>query len=229
MTVRRVVTPNRFIGSSTDTKPTQATNPKVRTGDTFYEYQDGIIVRKWITYDGTTWVETDVDIASSTVSALPMLGQPELRHDNEGWGQWEDKALQAKFKDSYDTNRHFRYGNWAVHLNGGPQASGESWASVSVPINDMKVSDVESIAYDWYAHQAGSSHILDIGPNLVFSAYDPTDHKKRVDFNTYAVDNNLLADDGLPNRPIEAGIYNYIMTSTDATERVYWYGNNTPN
>ena len=157
----------------------------------------------------------------------PDFGQPEIRCDNEGWGQWESKALQAKYKDSYDTNRQFRYGNWAVHLNGGPQASGESWASVSVPVNDLKVADIHSIAYDWYAHQLGTAHILDIGPNLVFSAYDPNDHAKRVDFNTYAVDNNIFMSDGLANRPVEAGWYKYEMTDKDATERVYWYGNNT--
>lgn len=156
-----------------------------------------------------------------------LFGQPEIRCDNEGWGQWESKALQAKFKDSYDTNRQFRYGNWAVHLNGGPQASGESWASVSVPVNELKVSDIESIAYDWYAHQLGTSHILDIGPNLVFSAYDPGDHSKRVDFNTRPIDNNIFMDDGAANRPIEAGWYKYLMTDHDATEIVFWYGNNT--
>lgn len=156
-----------------------------------------------------------------------LFGQPEIRCDNEGWGQWESKALQAKYKDGYDTNRHFRYGNWAVHLNGGPQASEESWASVSIPVNELKVKDITSIAYDWYAQYNGSSHILDIGPNLVWSAYDPNDHAKRVDFNTYAVDNAVFMDDGLVNRPVEAGWYKFKMTSTDVTERVYWYGNNT--
>ena len=155
------------------------------------------------------------------------VGQPEIRCDNEGWGQWENKALQAKFKDSHDINRHFRYGNWAVHLNGGPQASEESWAAISIPVKEMKVSDITSISYDWYAQYNGSAHILDIGPNLVFSAYDPDNHAARVDFNTYAIDNNIYMADGLANRPIEAGWYKYIMTSTDATEKVFWYGNNT--
>jgi hypothetical protein len=90
----------------------------------------------------------------------------------------------------------------------------------------MKVSDITSIAYDWYAQYNGSVHILDVGPNLVFSAYDPTDHSKRCDFNTYAVDNAIFMADGLVNRPVEAGWYKYEMTSTDTTERVYWYGDN---
>lgn len=155
-----------------------------------------------------------------------LFGQPEIRCDNEGWGQWERKALQAKSKDSHDINRHFRYGNWAVHLNGGPQASEESWAAVSFAVNEMPVKDIKSIAYDWYAAYNGSAHILDVGPNLVFSAYDPTDHSHRVDFNTYAVDNAIFMDDGLVNRPVEAGWYRFIMTDTDASERVYYYANN---
>jgi len=52
MTVKRIVTPNKFIGVSTDTKPTQATNPRVRDGDTFLEWDTGNL---YITYDGTNW------------------------------------------------------------------------------------------------------------------------------------------------------------------------------
>lgn len=55
MTVQRIVTPNRFIGKSSDTKPTEATHPgRVRIGDTFYERDTGLL---FITYNGTDWVE----------------------------------------------------------------------------------------------------------------------------------------------------------------------------
>ncbi len=64
MTVRRIVTPNRFIGASGDTKPTQATNPRVRDGDTFYEQDTGLLS---ITYDGTNWVEkVDPSLSAGT-------------------------------------------------------------------------------------------------------------------------------------------------------------------
>lgn len=53
MVVRRIVTPNRWVGLSTDTKPTQAVTPSVRVGDTFYERDTGVLS---ITYDGTNWV-----------------------------------------------------------------------------------------------------------------------------------------------------------------------------
>jgi len=206
-------------------------DPTFKTGLKPSENVLGLALRKHIpsiiTDDKEDYNAASLDRYGGVRQAQWLFGQPEIRCDNEGWGQWERKALQAKFKDSYDTNRHFRYGNWVVHLNGGPQASEESWASVSIPVNELKVSDIKSIAYDWYAHYNGSSHILDIGPNLVFSAYDPDDHSKRVDFNTYAIDNNIFMSDGLANRPVEAGWYKYIMTNEDATERVYWYGNNT--
>jgi len=53
MTVKRIVTPNKFVGASTDTKPTMTAYPgRVRVGDTFYEHDTGLL---YITYDGTNW------------------------------------------------------------------------------------------------------------------------------------------------------------------------------
>ena len=54
MTVARIVTPNKWMGLSTDTKPTMATNSRARIGDTFYEWDTGEL---FISYDGTNWVE----------------------------------------------------------------------------------------------------------------------------------------------------------------------------
>lgn len=212
MAVRTIAQPRKYIGLSTDTKPTEASNSAVREGSTFYEYDTNLL---YITHDGTSWVLKE-DITNADAW---RFGQPELRHDNEGWGQWENKALQAKFKDSYDTNRQFRYGNWAVHLNGGPQASEESWASVSIPVNEMTVASLVRMEYTWYNHVTGTGHIGYIAPNFVWSAYDKDDHSKRVDFNTYAVDNGGYNP--------TAGWHEFLITNTDATERVYWYGNNT--
>lgn len=52
MAIKRLVTPGRFIGLSTDTKPTDGAT-SVRPGATFYEYNTGVF---YITYDGTNWV-----------------------------------------------------------------------------------------------------------------------------------------------------------------------------
>ena len=51
MTVKSLQAIIRFIGLSTDTKPTS-----VSIGSTFYEYDTK---RMWITYDGTLWVVKD--------------------------------------------------------------------------------------------------------------------------------------------------------------------------
>lgn len=53
MATYRVVAPGRFIGASTDTKPTRANESQVVPGATFYEYDTG---NMYITYDGTNWV-----------------------------------------------------------------------------------------------------------------------------------------------------------------------------
>lgn len=53
MTVKRIVSPNKWIGLASDTKPTQSTDSRVRDGDTFYEYDTDLL---WVTYDGATWV-----------------------------------------------------------------------------------------------------------------------------------------------------------------------------
>ncbi|KKN72889.1 hypothetical protein LCGC14_0405930 [marine sediment metagenome] len=53
MAVRIIAQPRKFIGLSTDTKPTQALSSSVREGSTFFEYDTGAL---YITYDKTNWV-----------------------------------------------------------------------------------------------------------------------------------------------------------------------------
>ncbi len=47
MTVKLIATKSRYIGLSTDTKPTG-----VPVGSTFYEYNTS---NRFVTYDGTNW------------------------------------------------------------------------------------------------------------------------------------------------------------------------------
>lgn len=54
MAVKRIATPNKWVGAASDTKPTMALYPgRVRVGDTFYERDTDLL---YITYDGTNWV-----------------------------------------------------------------------------------------------------------------------------------------------------------------------------
>jgi len=69
MAIKRLVTPERFVGLSTDTKPTDGAT-SVRPGATFYEYDTNILQ---ITYDGTTWAkktESTTTKVSLTTKAL---------------------------------------------------------------------------------------------------------------------------------------------------------------
>jgi len=55
MAVLKTVTTHRFIGSSSETKPTNVVGADpVPQGSTFYEWDTGVL---YITYDGTNWVD----------------------------------------------------------------------------------------------------------------------------------------------------------------------------
>lgn len=64
MAVKRIVTPNKWTGASTDTKPTQATDARVRDGDTFLEHDTGNL---YTTYDGTNWVVKPSEVVRKTI------------------------------------------------------------------------------------------------------------------------------------------------------------------
>ena len=66
MTAIRIVTPNRWIGG-TGEQPTEAAIPRVRIGDTFYDYDTGLW---YITYDGTNWVSKDDPTSGHDITGL---------------------------------------------------------------------------------------------------------------------------------------------------------------
>lgn len=67
---------HRYLGLSTDTKPTKATHD-TPAGSTFYEYDTGIM---YITYDGTNWVvkgeQPIASIATATTGAIAKAVNP---------------------------------------------------------------------------------------------------------------------------------------------------------
>ncbi len=65
-TPERIVAPNRFIGVSTDTKPSEGSGVQVSPGATFYEYDTGNL---FITYDhGSNWKIKDELPKTKTVT-----------------------------------------------------------------------------------------------------------------------------------------------------------------
>lgn len=152
---------------------------------------------------------------SRDTGAWPTIGAIELRANNSGWALWERVARQAKYWMGTDLNRQFRHGPWAIHMNGGAQASGEDWASVQIPINEMPLIDLDEIQFNYYKFLAGTAAVGATGPNIVLSAHDPADHDETVDINTTASQ----------SRPVTAGWHEITMNA--ATDAMFYYGTAT--
>lgn len=142
------------------------------------------------------------------------VGPIELRADNEGWALWEKVARNAKYIYGTDLNRQFRQGPWAVHLNGGEQSSGEDWASVHIPVNEIKITDLDEFMFTYYKFLSGTDDLGIWAPNIVISVHDPTNHDARADINIYAVNAGAVT----------AGWHETIMNS--ATTAMFYWGNN---
>ena len=69
MAVKRIVTPERFVGLSTDSKPTDGAT-SVRPGATFLEYDTNVL---YITHDGTNWVVKSASIDKTIETELKII------------------------------------------------------------------------------------------------------------------------------------------------------------
>jgi len=158
--------PSRYIGASTDTKPTEALN-SISPGTTFYEYDTGAM---FITYDGTNWVEkTDpISAPSATVSPDPMYGDPVLFSGGNGKALWENGW-------HYGASSRAASG-FAARLIGGKQSSWNDFAQVKIPINNMKMQDFNSMSWTYWMENTEA-----FGVNVVIHAHDPTDYDKEIE------------------------------------------------
>ena len=70
MTVYRITSPKKYIGLSTDTKPTTEIPP----GSTFFEYDTGVL---YVCYDGTLWAaKSSVSFLQATTIDLQQVAGP---------------------------------------------------------------------------------------------------------------------------------------------------------
>ncbi|KKL11276.1 hypothetical protein LCGC14_2547440, partial [marine sediment metagenome] len=144
-----------------------------------------------------------------------MFGPIQLRADNSGWARWERTARQAKFFLGTDLNRQFRYGPWAIHLNGGPQAAGEDWASIQIPVDNMPMEDLWKIQWNYYKFLAGTADVGGVSMNLVISTMDPDNPESRADISQQAGH----------GAPITAGWHTDTLLP-GTTKYMFWYGDN---
>ncbi len=160
--------PSRFIGASTDTKPTNATH-QISVGTTFYEYDTGSM---YITHDGTNWVikqnQTTLVDADTGVSA-DMFGQPTVFSHNNSRANWE--------RGRWDVSTHQKGStDYVANLVGGLQTNGISAAGVSIPVDDMLVSEFDEAQWSYFL-DAAHAH----GVNIVLWAHDPDVPSRRVE------------------------------------------------
>jgi len=166
-------------------------------------------------------VKEQLDLMRDNVAAAQRIiptwkfGQPEIRCDNRGWGKWERVARNAKYIMGADANRQFRHGEWAIHLNGGAQASGEDWASIWIPVNDIPLKDFTEFAFNYYRFLDGTADSGYRPPNFVITTRNPDDHDERAD---------ITQDIAWGGTMTEGWHENTLAPTT--TAKLFWYGNN---
>ncbi|KKN22969.1 hypothetical protein LCGC14_0909720 [marine sediment metagenome] len=162
MAVRIVAQPRKYIGLSTDTKPTEASSSAVREGSTFYEYDTELI---YITYDGTNWVLKGD--ASAGISWL--FGEPTLIAGNRGDAVWSKPGISPYYQKSGT--------GWLANLYGGVQGTnGNDFAALYISVNDLPTPAFTSALWTYYMSAAEV-----YGINMVIWLHDPTDNDKRVE------------------------------------------------
>lgn len=153
----------------------------------------------------------------SQSNALPTIstwsfGKPTLRSYNNASAEW------ANYADTGGENS-VRYGSYVAKLTGGTQAGYASKAGVYFPVNKMKLTDITSLLYAWYADATEA-----INPFLAMHVYDPNDPEIRADIN---YSNGAGGGTGVP--AITSGWHDYEMVPGSSSDTTYpqwfWYGN----
>lgn len=158
---------HRYIGLSTDTKPTIADPlglPPPTVSSTFLEYDTDLM---FITYDGTNWVEK-----SQVVKVSSPFGEPTLIASLNSDAVWSRGSVSPLFQKSTT--------GWLANLYGGVQ-SGDDFAALCIPADEMKLPNLVSALWTYYMTAAES-----FGVNMVIWAHDPDDPSKRVEITQLA-------------------------------------------
>lgn len=195
---------HRYIGASSDTKPTKATHDTPQ-GSTFYEYDTGLM---WITYDGVNWVEKETTVKISPLGGKGVnaatFGKPVL--------QWlKNNGTESNGRAKW-VREWGRYGQWTAKLSPGIQSSGDDYASVSFTVNNMPLADLESIEY---IYRMGATELC--APNIAIHVFDPDDTDNRADITLSHTHDDLGKGAGW--RKFEL---------LPATDGLFYYGNNIP-
>lgn len=131
----------------------------------------------------------------------PMFGRPILRWAGTGMAGWcKENSLSQWQKGS----------GWTANLYGGTQ-SGDDWAAIFIPVNEMPIADFNAAMWSYYMTNAET-----MGVNIVIWIHDPTDFSKRAEVTQLANVAGLGKASGW-----NAHVFN------PATVQMFFYGENT--
>lgn len=103
---------------------------------------------------------------ASTSPASWLFGRPILTHGGAGNASWVKRGSLGQFQKGT---------GWQAELNSGSE-SGDDWAAVYIPVNELPVILFESAMWSWYQTNAES-----YGLGTVIWMHDPEDFDKRAE------------------------------------------------
>jgi len=131
----------------------------------------------------------------------PIFGKPLLRYSDAGMAGWcKENSLSQWQKGS----------GWTANLYGGAQ-TGNDWAAIFVPVNEMPVPDFNSAMWSYYL-----TGVETMGINIVIWIHNPNDFSKRAEVTQVGGASGLGKAAGW-----NAHVFN------PATTQMFFYGENT--
>ena len=169
------------------------------------------------------WYDRDTIHVAPVIRGLPVGAETGGIKTEESW-LFGKPTLRAYVNASakwvnFDTGgeNSVRYGSYVAKLMGNTQAGYASKAGVYVPVNKMKLADLASFLYVWYAEATEA-----INPFFAMHVYDPDHPERRADIN---YSNGAGGGTGYPS--LESGWHEFEVTPT-ALGQLFYYGNNIP-
>jgi len=130
-----------------------------------------------------------------------LFGDPILRYENNGMAGWCKNNSLSQWQKG---------GGYTANLYGGAQ-TGDDWAAVFVPVNELPVTALSSVLWSWYQTAAET-----MGVNIVIWVHDPADFDKRAEITQIG---------GVAGLDKAAGWNSHEFSSADAG--MMFYGENT--
>ncbi len=131
----------------------------------------------------------------------PVFGPPMLRYQLNGMAGWCKEDSLSQWQKGC---------GWTANLYGGTQ-TGDDWAAVFVPADEVRVPDFKSAMWTYYMTGAQS-----MGVNIVIWIHDPKDFKNRAEVTQVGGASGLG----------KAAYWNSHVYNVDTTQ-MFFYGENT--